>query len=90
MKLVQLLDRRHFTFRIAFWDVLLGSLMMEAVRTSETSFDNNFTRQYNPEGNSEHHTRRRENLKSHKTFHVLTVATMKMTIFWDVSPCICT
>jgi hypothetical protein len=39
--------------------------MMEAVRTSETSVDNYFTRQYFPEENSEHHTRRRENLKSH-------------------------
>jgi thiamine phosphate synthase YjbQ (UPF0047 family) len=39
--------------------------MMEAVRTSETSIDNHFTRQYIPEDNSEHHTRRRENLKSH-------------------------
>jgi hypothetical protein len=39
-------------------------LMMEAVRTFETSVDNNFTRQYIPEDNSEHHTRRRENLKS--------------------------
>jgi hypothetical protein len=38
---------------------------MEAVRTSETSVDNYFTRQYNPEDSSEHHTRRRENLKSH-------------------------
>jgi hypothetical protein len=28
--------------------------MMEAVRTSETSVDNNFTRQYIPEDNSEH------------------------------------
>jgi hypothetical protein len=27
--------------------------MMEAVRTSETSVDNNFTRQYNPEDSSE-------------------------------------
>jgi hypothetical protein len=27
--------------------------MTEAVRTSETSVDNNFTRQYNPEDNSE-------------------------------------
>jgi hypothetical protein len=27
---------------------------MEAVRTSETSVDNHFTRQYNPENNSEH------------------------------------
>jgi hypothetical protein len=38
---------------------------MQAVRTSETSVDNHFTRQYNPEDSSEHHTRRRENLKSH-------------------------
>jgi hypothetical protein len=29
--------------------------MMEAVRTSETSVDNYFTRQYIPEDNSEHH-----------------------------------
>jgi hypothetical protein len=29
------------------------SLMMEAVRTSETSVDNHFTRQYIPEDNSE-------------------------------------
>jgi hypothetical protein len=41
---------------------------MEAVRTSETSVDNHFTRQYNPEDSSEHHTRRRENLKSHNVF----------------------
>jgi hypothetical protein len=44
--------------------------MMEAVRTSETSVDNQFTRQYNPEDSSEHHTRRRENLKSHKFYQV--------------------
>jgi hypothetical protein len=31
-----------------------SSLMMEAVRTSETSVDNYFTRQYIPEDNSEH------------------------------------
>jgi hypothetical protein len=45
--------------------------MMEAVRTSETSVDNHFTRQYNPEDSSEHHTRRRENLKSHTFFFVI-------------------
>jgi hypothetical protein len=39
--------------------------MMEAVRTSETSVDNHFTWQYIPEDNSEHHTSRRENLKSY-------------------------
>jgi hypothetical protein len=42
--------------------------MMEAARTSETSVDNYFTRQYIPEENSELHTRRRENLKSHNRF----------------------
>jgi hypothetical protein len=48
--------------------------MMEAVRTSETSIDNYFTRQYIPEDNSEHHTRRRENLKSHvDTFDYLAL-----------------
>jgi hypothetical protein len=46
---------------------------MEAVRTSETSVDNHFTRQYNPEDSSEHHTRRRENLKSHTVIY-LTVS----------------
>jgi hypothetical protein len=30
-------------------------MMMEAVRTSETSVDNHFTRQYNPEDSSEQH-----------------------------------
>jgi thiamine phosphate synthase YjbQ (UPF0047 family) len=45
--------------------------MMEAVRTSETSVYNHFTRQYNPEDSSEHHTRRRENLKSHMVTRLL-------------------
>jgi hypothetical protein len=43
--------------------------MMEAARTSETSVDNYFTRQYIPEDKSELHTRRRENLKSHVVIH---------------------
>jgi hypothetical protein len=45
-------------FRVVFWVVL-------PYCTSETSVDNHFTRQYNPEDSAEHHTRRRENLKSH-------------------------
>jgi hypothetical protein len=62
-------------FRIVFWDelplkIIVSSLMMEAVRTSVTSVDNYFTRQYIPKDNSEHHTRRRENLKSHRLKHV--------------------
>jgi hypothetical protein len=32
---------------------------------------NHFTRQYIPEDNSEHHTRRRENLKSHTEWRLL-------------------
>jgi hypothetical protein len=42
--------------------------MMEAARTSETSVDNYFIRQYIAEEKSELHNRRRENLKSHD-FH---------------------
>jgi hypothetical protein len=52
---------------------------MEAVRTSETSVDNQFTRQYNPEDSSEHHTRHRENLKSHITGN--TVGSNPLLIF---------
>jgi hypothetical protein len=33
---------------------IIIALMIEAVRTSETSVDNHFTRQYIPEDNSEH------------------------------------
>jgi hypothetical protein len=31
-----------------------ASLLMEALRTSETTVDNHFTRQYNPEDSSEY------------------------------------
>jgi hypothetical protein len=41
---------------------LSSGMMVKAARTSETSVDNYFTRQYIPEDNSELHTRRRENL----------------------------
>jgi hypothetical protein len=45
---------------------IMRTLMMEAARTSETSVDTQLrTRQYIPE-DSELHTSRRENLKSHK------------------------
>jgi hypothetical protein len=48
--------------------MMMIALMMEAARTSETSVDNYFTLQYIPEDKSELHTRRRENLKSHKLY----------------------
>jgi hypothetical protein len=50
-------------------------LMMEAARTSETSVDNYFTRQYIPEDKSELHARRRESLKSHRETFKIRVAT---------------
>jgi hypothetical protein len=52
--------------------------MMEAERTSETSVDNHFTRQYNPEDSSEHHIRRHENLKS----HIVTLYFVFMGLVW--------
>jgi hypothetical protein len=54
--------------------------MMEAVRTSETSVENHFTRQYIPEDNSEHHTRRRENLKSH-LYNLVTEKRLKVNCY---------
>jgi hypothetical protein len=45
---------------------------MEAARTSEMSVDNYFTRQYIPEDESEPHTRRHKNLKSHLKKDVLS------------------
>jgi hypothetical protein len=50
--------------------------MIEAARTSETSVDNYFTRQYIPEDKSELHTRRRENLKSHENVIVILKSAM--------------
>jgi hypothetical protein len=44
-----------------YWNMKL----LWATRTSETSVDNYFTRQYIPEDKSELHTHRRENSKSH-------------------------
>jgi hypothetical protein len=66
----------NMMFRTVF-----SSLMMEAVRTSETSVDNHFTRQYIPEDNSEHHTRRRENLKS----HMLSICFPTVSTFMQIS-----
>jgi hypothetical protein len=53
----QVLSAASMMFRVVFWDVLpcrmiVSSMIMEAVRTSETSVDNHFTRQYIPEDNS--------------------------------------
>jgi hypothetical protein len=60
----QVLTAASMMFRVVFWDVLpckiieCDFLMMKAASTSETSVDNHFTRQYNPEDNSEHQAKR--------------------------------
>jgi hypothetical protein len=56
-------------FRVVFWDILPCKMIID--RRFRGAYclhhqgwvDNHFTRQYIPEGNSEHHTRRREDLK---------------------------
>jgi hypothetical protein len=48
------LGYRHLYKPWSFRRSAYSSLMMEAVRTSETLVDNHFTRQYNPEDSSEH------------------------------------
>jgi hypothetical protein len=55
-------DHNNVLFRIVFWDVLPCKIIV----------DKYFTWQYIPEDNSEHHTRHRENLKSHITMCCLT------------------
>jgi hypothetical protein len=62
------------------------SLMMEAACTYETLVDNYFTRQYIPEDNSELHTRRRENLKSHVYYRVENSAPL-VTILSQIKLC---
>jgi hypothetical protein len=59
--------------RIVFWEVLPCKIITDRRfrgtcclhHQGDESVDNYFTRQYLPEDNSELHTRRRENLKSH-------------------------
>jgi hypothetical protein len=48
-----MLDSRVDNPFITPYNGIISSLMMEAVRTSETSVDNHLTRQYNPEDGSE-------------------------------------
>jgi hypothetical protein len=52
--------------------------MMEGARTSETSAHKYFTRHNTPE-DSELHTRRRENLKSHNSHDLVTASILKLT-----------
>jgi hypothetical protein len=55
----QVLTAASMMFRVAFWVILPCKMIVDrrfrgAVLTSETSVGNHFTRQYNPEDNSEH------------------------------------
>jgi hypothetical protein len=54
-------------FRIVFWDVLPCKTIVDRhfrARTSETSVDNYFTRQYIPEDNSDHYKQFRDLYRS--------------------------
>jgi hypothetical protein len=57
-------------FRVVFWDILPCKMIVDrrfrGAYCLHHQVDNHFTQQYIPEDNSKHHTRRRENLKSHK------------------------
>jgi hypothetical protein len=79
-------------FRIVFWDVLPCKIIVDRLfrgacwlhhqgcvaqaRSSETSVDSYFTRQYIPEDKSELHIRRRENLKSQTLYNMFYNARM--------------
>jgi hypothetical protein len=65
-KHIHVTSPRHFNFPHCILSLTAAALSVVA-RTSETSVDNYFTRQYIPENKSELHTRRRENLKSHSS-----------------------
>jgi hypothetical protein len=58
-------------FRAVFWVYCRVKRLSTDVSEVRTASINHFTRQYNPEDSSEHHTRRRENLKSHILFACL-------------------
>jgi hypothetical protein len=64
-------------------------MMMEAVRTSETSVDNHFTRQYIPEDNSEQHLRFIRQCVS-RCGSVVPTSEVRMAfmfVLWIVRPC---
>jgi hypothetical protein len=72
-------------FRVVFWDILLCKIILngsisflgrQSFYTAVYLVDNHFTRQYIPEDNSEHHTRRRENVKS----LITNTSTLRMVI----------
>jgi hypothetical protein len=67
-------------FRIVFWDVLLCKMIVDRRFTGAYCLHhpNHFTRQYIPEDNSEHHTRRRENLKSHIVYVMFVMGEVEL------------
>jgi hypothetical protein len=73
------------TFQRYVLPPIIIALMMEAVRTSETTVDIQLrTRHYIPE-DSEIHTRRRENLKSHILSHYITLHYMSQWRGLDIN-----
>jgi hypothetical protein len=70
-------------FRAVFWVILPCKMIVDRRFRGTYCLDNHFTRQYNPEDSSEHHTRRRENLKSHTALYQLALLSIspKSSIF---------
>jgi hypothetical protein len=55
--------------------------MMEAVRTSETSVNNHFTRQYNPEDSSEHQI---QSIYAAKAFILTKICSQRVPIMSEL------
>jgi hypothetical protein len=53
-------------FRVVFWDILPCKMIVDRRFRGAYCLHHQGSLKYIPEDNSEHHTRRRENLKSHK------------------------
>jgi hypothetical protein len=58
----------------------VGTIGSDEAGGGETLIDNYFTRQYIPEDNSEHHTRHREDLKSHKEETAIIISKLSKQI----------
>jgi hypothetical protein len=86
MLLVCLIMFLNLTISKVFKNYSVVSLMMEAVRTSETLVNFNVTTLRNIPEDSKLHTRRHENLKSHIFIHFLFLNDTVEYFFFPESP----
>jgi hypothetical protein len=88
-----ILKSKSLMFRAVFWVVLPCKMIVDrrfrgayCLHHQGTSVDKHFSRQYNPEDSSEHHTRRRENLKSHTASHWFVRKEFQQNAIHSASP----